>query len=133
MTPELQRHFLNLYSMALADSEFHEKEIATLYKLGEERGVAKETIDAMLLNPPLSEHLNIPNTLIEKIGYLYDYAKMILADGIVHDDEVNTLEKFCTKFHFEEKNIPTIVQLLIDAARNNIVKSDLVDFVTKNN
>src|SRR5882757_6392492 len=102
MTPELQTHFLNLYSMALADSKFDEKEIAILYRLGEERGVAKETIDAMLLNPPLSENLNIPNTLSEKIEYLYDYAKMILADGIVHYNEVKTLEKFCTKFQFEE-------------------------------
>jgi len=133
MTSELHTHFLNLYSMALADSQFDEKEIAILYKLGEERGVAKETIDAMLLNPPQSEEVNIPDTLAEKIEFLYDYARMILADAVVHDDEVNTLEKFCIKFQFEEKNVPTIAQLLIEAARNNISKSDLVDFVTQNN
>jgi hypothetical protein len=133
MTSELQTHFLNLYSMALADTEFDEKEIAVLYRLGEEKGVPKETIDAMLLSPPAPGDLNIPDTLVEKIGYLYDYAKMILADGIVHDDEVMTLEKFCIKFHFEENNAPVIAQLLIEAARNDMSKSDLVDFVTQNN
>jgi len=133
MTSELQTHFLNLYSMALADSKFDEKEISILYRLGEERGIPKETIDAMLLNPPLSEHLHLPDTLSDKIEYLYDYAKMILADGVVHDDEINTLEKFCIKFQFEEKNVPAIAQLLIEAARNNIPKNDLLDFVTQNN
>lgn len=133
MTPELKSHFLNLYSMALADSKFDEKEIAVLYRLGEERGIAKEIIDAMLLNPPLLENLNTPNTISEKIIYLYDYAQMILADGIVHEDEINTLEKFCIKFQFEEKNITAIAQLLIEAAKNNISKTDLIDFVTQNN
>ena len=133
MTSELQTHFLNLYSMALADSRFDEKEIAILYRIGEERGIPKETIDAMLLSPPLAVNLDLPDTLSEKIEYLYDYAKMILADGVVHDDEVNTLEKFCTKFQFEEKNVATIAQLLIEAARNNIPKTELLNFVTQNN
>lgn len=133
MTSELQTHFLNLYSMALADTQFDEKEIAILYRLGEEKGIPKETIDAMLLSPPAPGDLNVPDTLVEKIEYLYDYAKMILADGIVHDDEVKTLEKFCMKFHFEENNIPVIAQLLIEAARNDMSKSDLVDFVTQIN
>lgn len=133
MTSELQTHFLNLYSMALADSEFDEKEIAILYRLGEEKGIPKETIDAMLLNPPLSGQLDLPTTLSGKIEYLYDYAKMILADGVVHDDEINTLEKFCIKFQFEEENVPAIAQLLIEAAKNDIPKSELIDFVTQNN
>jgi len=133
MTSELHTHFLNLYSMALADSKFDEKEIAILYRVGEERGIPKETIDALLLSPPSSEHVHIPDTLGEKIEYLYDYAKMILADGIVHNDEINTLQKFCAKFQFDEKNVPTIAQLLIEAAKNNISKYELVQFVTQNN
>lgn len=133
MTPELHTHFLNLYSIALADSKFDEKEIALLYRIGEERGVPTETIDALLLNPPLSEHLNLPTTINEKIEYLYDYAKMVLADGIIHVNEVKTLEKFCRSFQFEEKNIPTIAQLLIEAAKNDISKHELLNFVTQNN
>lgn len=133
MTAELQAHFLNLYSMALVDATFDEKEIAILYRLGEEKGIPKEKIDTMLLNPVAPDHLHLPNTLSEKIEYLYDYAKMILADGVVHDDEIKTLEKFCSKFQFEENNIPLIAQLLIEAAKNDLPKNDLIDFVTQNN
>lgn len=133
MTPELQAHFLNLYSMALADSAFDEKEITILYRLGEERGISKEKIDNLLLNPSASGQLHLPETLSEKIEYLYDYAKMILADGVVQEGEIKTLEKFCSKFQFEENNIPVIAQLLIEAARNDVPKSELIDFVTQNN
>lgn len=133
MTSELHSHFLNLYSIALADANFHEKEIAVLYKLGEEKGIPKETIDTMLLNPPSSDQIELPHTVNEKIEYLYDYAKMILADGIILDDEIRTLEKFCTKFRFEETNVPIITQLLLESAKNDIPKNELIDFVTQNN
>lgn len=133
MNPELQHHFLNLYSLALADSKFDEKEIAVLYRLGEERGIPKDKIDSMLLNPPNTEQLHLPETLEEKIEYLYDYAKMILADGIVHEEETNTLEKFCIKFHFEATNAPAIAQLLLEAAKDNISTTDLLTFVIQNN
>jgi uncharacterized tellurite resistance protein B-like protein len=133
MTSELQTHFLNLYSIALADAEFDEKEIAIIYRLGEEKGIPKETIDSLLLSPPPAEQLYLPDTLSEKIEYLYDYAKMILADGIVHTDEINTLEKFCIKFQFEEENVPAIAQLLIEAAKNNTPQHELINFVTQNN
>ena len=133
MTPELQSHFLNLYSMALADSQFDEKEIAILYRIGEDKGIPKEKIDSLLLNPNLSEHFDLPTTISDKVEYLYDYAKMILADGVVHEDEIKTLEKFCLKFQFEDQNVSTIAQLLIEAAKNGISKNELLDFVTQNN
>ncbi len=119
--------------MALVDSKFDEKEIAILYRLGEEKGIPRDKIDTMLLSPAGSGHLQPPETLSEKIEYLYDYAKMILADGVVHDDEIRTLEKFCGRFQFEENNIPLIAQLLIEAAKNDMPKTDLIDFVTQNN
>lgn len=132
MTPELNNHFLNLYSMALADADFDEKEIAVLYKLGEEKGIPKETIDALLLSPPRPEQIYFPDTVSEKIECLYDYARMMLADGVIHDGEMDTLKKFCAKFQFQVENIPTIAQLLVEAAGSDISKSDLLDFVIQN-
>jgi len=132
MTPEFQSHFLNLYLMALSDSEFDEKEIAILYNLAEEKGIPKEKIDRLLLSPTSSQ-FHYPDTIIEKVEYLYDYAKMILADGIVHEEEVRTLQKFCIKFQFEEKNVPMISELLIEAAKNDLPKNELLNFVTQIN
>lgn len=131
MQDSLKSHFLNLYSMALADTEFDETEIVTLYKIGEERGIAKEEIDEIILNPSTIK-FNLPETLNEKIEYLYDYAKMILADGKVEDVEIKSLEKFCSKFEFRDENIQAITELLLDAAKNNVATTELVNFVTQN-
>jgi len=132
MNPSLKSHFLNLYSIALSDIEFNEKEIAVLYRIGEEKGIPKEEIDSIFLNPS-SFSFHYPNSLVEKVEYLYDYAKLIVADSIIHDEEIIALKKFCKKFDFEEENIPSIIDLLIEAAKNNTPNADLIKFVTENN
>jgi uncharacterized tellurite resistance protein B-like protein len=132
MSPELQTHFFNLYLLALSDSEFNEKEVTLLYKLAEEKGISREKIDEFILDSHTTD-LIYPDTITGKIEYLYDYARIILADGIVHEQELKTLEKFCLRFQFEEKNIPAIAELLIEAAKNDIPKEAVLNFVTQNN
>ncbi len=131
MNSSLKSHFLNLYSIALADLEFDEKEIATLYKIGEEKGIPREEIDALLLNPATIK-FDFPESITEKIEYLYDYAKMIVADEKVEETEIKTLEKFCLKLDFREENISSISELLIEAAKNKVSTTEIIKFVTQN-
>lgn len=118
--------------MALADSQFDESEIAILYNIGKERGVPKSEIDHIILNPAVIK-FTIPDSINEKIEYLYDYAKMILADGKIEEQEIKTFEKFCLKFEFEDQNISSIVNFLIEAAKNDVSIDEIIKFVTSNN
>lgn len=131
MNSSLESHFLNLYSMALADTEFDEKEIAAIYKIAAEKGIPKEEIDAILLNPATLK-FTVPDTVSLKVEYLYDYAKLILADGRIEDVEIRTLEKFCKKFEFKDENVPAIVELLLEAAKSNVQMSELINYVNQN-
>jgi len=130
MNASLKSHFLNLYSMALADIEFDETEIAVLYRLGESRGIPRNEIDTIILNPSQAK-FHAPQTIEEKVEYLYDYARMILADGKVEHYELKTLEKFCSKFDFRDENIPAIIELLVEAAKNNVATNELLNHVTQ--
>lgn len=131
MTESLKSHFLNLYAMALTDSEFDEKEIYLLYKLSEEKGISRTDLDTLLLNP-VTVKFHFPETLSERIEYLYDYAQMILADNHVDEEELTTLKKFCMKLGFTEENTPLITDLLLEAARNKVSTSEIIEFVTHN-
>ena len=90
MTDNLQSHFLNLYAMALSDNQIDTVELEVLYKIGQEKGVDKSEIDQIILNPDKVK-FSFPDTLSEKVVYLYDLAKIILADGIVDKNEIKTL------------------------------------------
>ena len=131
MTANLQSHFLNLYSMALADSQIDTVELETLYKIGQDKGIEKSEIDEIILHPDKVK-FSFPDTLDEKITYLYDFAKIILADGVVDKNEKKTLELFCSRFGFEEENITAITEFLITSAKENLELDVLLQIINEN-
>jgi len=114
----LKSHFLRLYQMAFADDNFDVLELKMLYNFAKERGLSKDQLNEILLNP--SQESVVPESLDEKIEYLYDLALMIWADGIATEDEINTLKKYCLKFDFLKENIDDICEFLLENAKAKI-------------
>ncbi len=112
----LKSHFLRLYQMAFADDLFDQLELKMLYDFARIRGIEKEQLNYLLLNP--SHVQAIPDTLDEKIEYLYDLAQMIWADNKVTQDEKITLQKYCKKFGFLDQNIEELTDYLLKQAED---------------
>ncbi len=115
ITLELKSHFLRLYQMAFVDDDFSKEELQMLYSFAKERGVSEDSLKDLLMNPTV-ENL-IPESLDEKVTYLYDLALMIWADGVVTIDEENSLKKYIRNFGFEDENIDGISEFLLDSAK----------------
>lgn len=115
--------------MAFSDDNFHELELKMLYKFAEERGITNEELDSLLLHP--SHETSIPESLEEKIEYLYDLATMIWADNKVDDDEKNTLRKYCLKFGFLEENIEELSEFLLKHAEKKLPKEKLFQLLNE--
>lgn len=126
ITLELKSHFLRLYQMALADDQFDILELQMLYHFADERGIPKEELDKLFLNPVNIEFI-VPEALSTKIEYLYDLTRIIWADGKVTDDELNMLRKYCRKFNFLEENINDLSSYLIDCVQKNIGKEEIIN------
>ncbi|OXG01572.1 hypothetical protein BC749_104107 [Flavobacterium araucananum] len=126
MTIELKSHFLRLYQMALADDQFDVLELQMLYHFADERGIPREELDKLFLNP-ISTELIIPENLKTKIEYLYDFTRIIWADGKITDDEENMLKKYCRKFNFLDENINDLSNYLIDCVQKNIGKEEIIN------
>jgi L-2-hydroxyglutarate oxidase LhgO len=130
LNDELKTHFINLYSMALADEQIDTKELEMLYKIGLEKGISKEEMDEILFNVDIYEvEKRIPNDILTKVEYLFDFVQMIIADGIIDYREKEMLKKFCLKFGFIEDNINTIIEFLIEEAKKGTNKQKLIEYV----
>lgn len=125
ISTELKSHFLRLYQMAFSDDNFDVLEMQMLYRFAEERGLTKEELNDILLNP--SHDSSIPESLEQRIEYLYDLAVMIWADEKVTDDEYITLKKYCKKFQFLEENITALADYLLDCAKKGLKKEDIIN------
>ncbi|WP_353780111.1 hypothetical protein [Winogradskyella sp. 3972H.M.0a.05] len=128
ITTELKSHFLRLYQMAFSDDNFDVLELQMLYRFAEERGVSTNELNEILQNP--SHGTSLPETLEDRIDYLYDLAIMIWADNIVTKDEENTLKKYCIKFGFLEENVQELSDFLLERAKENISKQELIKEIT---
>lgn len=131
LEPSLRGHFLNLYHMALSDAEIDTRELEMLFNIGEEKGVSKEEIDNVVIHPDRIKFIP-PTSTLEKIESLYDFARIAWADGKIDENEERVIQMFCTKFGFEQQNIPTIIQFLLDEASNGTPKEEIIKIVSEN-
>ncbi|MCW1964369.1 hypothetical protein [Chryseobacterium viscerum] len=125
ITENLKAHFLRLYQMAICDDDFSALELKMLYKCAEERGIPSKNLDEILLNPINLKSL-VPQTIEEKVDYLYDLTVMIWADGIVSPNEYSAMQKYVLMFGFLEENVTAIVDYLIEAVRIGKNKSEIL-------
>ncbi len=125
-TESLKAHFLRLYQMAICDDNFSPLELKALYKSAEERGISQKNLDEILLNP-VNSKMVVPESIEEKIDYLYDLTVMIWADGIVSPNERTSLEKYVLMFGFIEENVLQIVDYLIDSVKEGKTKTDILN------
>jgi uncharacterized tellurite resistance protein B-like protein len=122
---QLKSHFLRLYQIALSDENFNHREMQLLYHFAEERGVSKTDLDSILTGS-IGE-VTIPQTLEERIEYLYDFAQMIWADEKITDDEMNAFKKYCKKFEFLSENIEELTTYLLNNAKQGISLSKILE------
>ncbi len=117
MTDEMKSHFMNLYSMVLADGNVKPEELVQIYKIGLRHGVSPAEFNQLLLSPV---SFTLPDTLEKKVNYLYDLTEIILADGKVDEQEVSSLKRFCSLFGFEEENAAAIADFMIDKLKQGL-------------
>lgn len=114
MEEKLKGHFLNLYHMALSDTEVDTKELEMLYLIGEEKGISKTEISSVVLEPDTIKFV-APETILEKIESLYDFARIAWADGRIDDNEKRLLAMFSKNFGFVQEtagNTNTIMEFI---------------------
>ncbi|SHE89444.1 hypothetical protein [Chryseobacterium takakiae] len=126
LTENLKAHFLRLYQMAICDDDFSPLELKMLYKTAEERGISSKKLDEILLNPINSKSL-IPETIEEKVEYLFDLTVMIWADGVVTENELSALNKYVALFGFMEENVKDIADYFIEAVKQGKTKQDILN------
>jgi len=124
LTEKLKSHFLNMYLIALSDSDFVEDEMKEILKIGADKGITEEEFHQIIMNP-INVSFQIPNDTIEKIEYLFDFAKIIWADGKVDEYEKRSLFNFCKKFDFDEDVAKELTEWLLKIAEEDITHEQL--------
>ena len=120
----LKSHFLSLYCLTVSDNDVHPKELETLYQIGLEYGISKDDIQSIVMSPNTA--LIEPDTLEEKVAYLYNLTRVANADGKIVQEEKDLIGKYAIKFGFPEKNADAIVEFFIESVKEGKTIEDIL-------
>jgi len=124
LTDELKSHFLNMYLIAMSDSDFDENEMKTIIEIGISKGITQQEFEKFIINPA-NITFKIPKHITQKMEYLHDFARIIWADGKVDKNERITLNEFCLKFGFDTEASVELTEWLLEIAKKNLSHDQL--------
>ncbi len=93
-------HIFNLISMALRDNDFDEQEKKTIMKIATKLGLSYQDIENTLEEPTIK--IDVPLSLTERIQHLHDLVLVMIADGVIHEDEMKYIALFTKVYGFED-------------------------------
>lgn len=131
MESTMKNHFLNLYSFALADRNFEERELLFLYEIAEKNNISREAVDEILLNP-FTAPFTAPTEVKQKITYLYDFARMIWVDREISPHEEHLLKIFCNEFGFRNEHVDNITNFFLEKAQEEASLDEVLQIVEEN-
>lgn len=125
-----KEHFINLLQIALADGKIDDKESEMLHRYGKKMGFTDPEIDNLISSSSKSAYIP-PYEYSKRFEQVYDFARMILADGIIEENEMRFASHFASKSGFKEKEIPILLEHLVKGIKLNIDEDDLFDSYKK--
>jgi len=85
-TEKITSHLIHLYQLAKIDNRFVKEEKRYLYALGRKNGVLEKEVDE-IINEASEVDFHEPETIKEKIVFLYEYIQMMLVDKKLDERE----------------------------------------------
>ena len=121
-------HLINLVALAKSDGRIDEKEIDLLQKIAKQNGISDKSFKAILeTSDPLDIDISIAKE--KRLGQLYDFIEMMLIDDVVSDSEYKFCIDVAEKLNFSSKNIPTLVNQMMERIKKGESKDDVCNAV----
>ena len=130
MNESFKQLFLGLYSMVVADNKTDPKEMELLYQIGRDYGVTNDEINDAIINSTVD--LYSPESVEEKIRFLYHLACIAWADGEVVKPERDLLKQTASRFGFLDENLDGIADFLLDKAEAKTPVDDVIKEINEN-
>ncbi|WP_242927334.1 TerB family tellurite resistance protein [Pontibacter vulgaris] len=107
-TKKLKSHITTLGALAKIDGHVDPNEMNFIISIGKRHGMKPSEVRNLLSNTGKTE-LKLPSNDSERFDQIYDLVEMMLADGIVDDNEMNFCINMAVRLGFNK----TIVGLLV--------------------
>lgn len=112
-------HFAAIVKVAMADGEIHPEEQEFLDRLARRLDIRDDEYK-QILKDYATHPVNPPSSYDRRIERLYDLARMVWADHIEGEAQVNMLDKLCIGLGFRTENAKYVRQKALDMVHEGV-------------
>jgi uncharacterized membrane protein YebE (DUF533 family) len=128
----VKSHIQNLGALAKIDGHVDSTEMQFIIAIGKKNGMKPEEVRALLANSN-SAHFVMPENDSDRFEQIYDLVEMMLADGIIDDNEMDFCIEMAEKLGFRKAVVGVLVRKITmgvkDGQRREDIKLDAHNFL----
>lgn len=121
-----QSHIMNLLALACADGELDESEVEVICNVAARIGLSKDEFDE-IIDKPENIKFRVPKTTHERVVLLYDMVLVMMADGEIHENEVDGCCLMAERLEFN----PDIIRVMVEETIKAIQRDEDLDRVVE--
>lgn len=115
---KIHSHLIHLYQLAKIDNNFVKEEKRYLYALGRKNGVTEKEVDK-IIDESSEISFEEPDTLKEKIVFLYEYIQMMLVDNKLDEREAQMCSVIAERMGLDRGLVGSITNSIVTAKDMN--------------
>ncbi|MCC9165765.1 TerB family tellurite resistance protein [Pontibacter harenae] len=123
-TKRLKSHITNLGALAKVDGHVDQQEMEFIVAIGQKHGMKKSDVQSLLANSETIEP-QMPANDMERFDQIYDLVEMMLADGIVDENEMAFCVTMATKLGFDTSIVGVLVRKILMGVKDGLSRENI--------
>ena len=128
----VKNHIMNLGALAKVDGHIDQTELNYIISIGQKNGMKPDEVKSLIANSGTIKQI-VPENDSERFDQIYDLVEMMLADGIVDDNEMEFCMEMATKLGFRKAIVGVLVRKISIGVKDGLsrehIKSESKDFL----
>lgn len=123
-TKKLKSHITNLGALAKIDGHVDPAEINFIIAIGTKHGMRASEVKSLLADSSKITP-QLPNNDSERFDQIYDLVEMMLADGIVDENEMDFCIHMATKLGFKKAVVGVLVRKISTGVKDGLTREHI--------
>lgn len=121
---KVKHHIMNLGALAKVDGHIDSAELNYIIAIGQKNGMKAEEVKTLIANSgSLKQHL--PENDSERFDQIYDLVEMMLADGIVDDNEMDFCIEMAEKLGLRKAIVGVLVRKITLGVKDGLSREEI--------
>jgi uncharacterized membrane protein YebE (DUF533 family) len=120
----LKSHIQNLGALAKIDGHVDSSEMSFIISVGTKNGMKADDVRTLLANSDATKFV-LPDNDSERFDQIYDLVEMMLADGIIDDNEMDFCIDMAGKLGFRKAIVGVLVRKISMGVKDGLKREDI--------